>query len=219
MEDLRLVSVVATLFEDPDERIRADACYAARKNWDSSFAPKVIQLLSDHETRVRYAACNCLTTHAGDSARHVPDYRRLLAAKGAASLSAISLLRFHHAEIPKTALLPLLSSHDACTIETALWGQEFELDEISPLLTNSLAVARYRGLTILLQKHDKAAIDHMVSMLRDPHEGICWIVRQNLRRMTGLKLGPDPAAWEKWWADNRETFMPAPAARPAFQGK
>jgi hypothetical protein len=56
--------------------------------------------------------------------------------------------------------------------------------------------------------NDKPAVERMVSMLHDSSEAICWRVRSNLRRATGQKLGADPAAYEKWWAENKDTFTP-----------
>jgi hypothetical protein len=85
--------------------------------------------------------------------------------------------------------------------------------EIAPALTNSLPHARLAALGALLRISDKAAVDYTVSCLRDPNEAIRWMVRSNLRRLTGQKLGAVPASWEKWWAENRETFTPLPSGR------
>lgn len=82
------------------------------------------------------------------------------------------------------------------------------LNEVEPLLTNSLVMARLMGLKTLVQIGDKDAVNRIVAMLRDPDEGVRWLVRARLRRLTGQKLGPDPAAWEKWWAENKEDFAP-----------
>jgi hypothetical protein len=82
------------------------------------------------------------------------------------------------------------------------------LNEIEPLLTNSLASARMMGLGALDQIGNKDAVDRIFAMLYDPNEGVRWNVRAGLRRLTGQKLGPDPAAWEKWWAENNKDFTP-----------
>src|SRR6266550_3600358 len=47
MADPRLVAPLTELLGDADARIRTKACESARKNWDSAFAPRVVQLLSD----------------------------------------------------------------------------------------------------------------------------------------------------------------------------
>ena len=206
------------MLTDADARIRASACQAAGSNWDSAFAPRLVQLLSDQDPAVCWAACNCLQAHPAESTNHLTTYEEMVAEGGATALPAMKLLMLPHVEVPKAALVPLMASPEYCTARTAEWllrDRKLDLDEISPLLTNSLPRARYQGLVALIRLGDKLAIDRMVSMLRDPHEGLRWIVRTNLRRLSGEKLGADPAAWEKWWAENRETFTPAPPRRTA----
>jgi hypothetical protein len=95
--------------------------------------------------------------------------------------------------------------------------QNLDPSELAPLLTNSLPQSRILGLGALARSSDKAAIDRIVSMLRDPNEAVRWVVRSNLRRITGQKLGADPAAWEKWWAENKETFTPPPPGRAGLR--
>lgn len=219
MADSRLVAALPTLLDDPDSPIRAAACYAARTNWDSAFAPTVVRLLSDKGVRVRSAAYTCLLSHPEASTNYIPEYRRLLAESGPASLSAMLLLRFHGVKLSNPEIEPLLSSNDPCTVEMATWGRDPGVNDISRLLTNSLPMARLKGLVALLQIGDQTAMDRLVSMLRDPNEGIRWVVRQNLRRLTGLRLGPDAATWEKWWAENRETFAPKPVVPHTSQRK
>jgi hypothetical protein len=53
-------------------------------------------------------------------------------------------------------------------------------------------------------------------MLRDPDEVIRWNVRASLRQLSGQILGPDPAAYEKWWAENKKDFKPPPSESPGF---
>jgi hypothetical protein len=222
MADPRLVAPLAGLLEDPDARIRAKACKAAQANWDSAFAPHLVQLLSDKEAGVRWAACSCLQAHPPESTNNISAYRKMVEDGGGAALPAMALLNHHHVQLPKASFDHLLSSTDPCMITAAVgnlrFQQKLELDEISLLLTNSLPMARRWGL-ILLRPDDQAAIDRIVSMLRDPNEGLRWMARNNLRRISGQKLGADPAAWEKWWAENRETFTPASTAHPTLEKK
>jgi HEAT repeat protein len=84
------------------------------------------------------------------------------------------------------------------------------VEELSPLMTNSLPMARMMALGVLARIGDRAAVEAIVSMLRDPHETIRWRVRSTLRHLTGQKLGADPAAYEKWWAENKGTYVPRP---------
>jgi hypothetical protein len=59
----------------------------------------------------------------------------------------------------------------------------------------------------------RVGVEPLVSSLRDPDEAIRLMVRPYLRRLTGQKLGVDPATWEKWWAENKEIFTPRPTER------
>jgi hypothetical protein len=77
-------------------------------------------------------------------------------------------------------------------------------------MTNSLPMARMIALGVLGQMGDNSAVERMVSMLHDPNEAIRWRARHNLRQVTGEKLGADPADYEKWWAENKETCTPKP---------
>ena len=90
--------------------------------------------------------------------------------------------------------------------------KDITLDELNPLMTNSLPMARMMALGVLGRMSDRPAVERMVSMLHDPNEAIRWRVRSNLRRATGQKLGADPDAYEKWWAENKDTFTPQPTS-------
>jgi len=217
MADPRLVAPLTDLLGDTDPRIRTKACESARVNWDSAFAPRVVQLLSDKEARVRSAACQCLEAHPAESASNIAVYLKMVEDGSVPASAALYLLRCHGVRLPKATLVRVMSSTDPYTITLALESlgpRNLELNELSPLLTNSLPMARSRGLSALLQIGDKAAMDRIVSMLRDPNDGLRWAVRNHLRRLSGKKLGADPATWEKWWAENRETFTPRPVWRP-----
>jgi hypothetical protein len=50
------------------------------------------------------------------------------------------------------------------------------------------------GFGALTRIGDKAAVDRLVASLRVPNESIRWLVRSNLRRLPGQKIGADPAA-------------------------
>jgi hypothetical protein len=217
MADPRVVAPLARLLQDPDPRIRASACSAAVTNWDSAFAPRVVELLSDPDPYVSSAAAGCLHAHPAESANYIGVYRKLAERGGPEAVFAIHLLWNHGVHLPTSSLVPLLASGEYCTVHTALFDlrdRRLSLDEISTLLTNSLTSVRLQGLTALLQRGDIPAMDRIVSMLRDPDEALRWTVRTNLRRLSGKKLGADPAAWEKWWNENRKTFSPVPAVRP-----
>jgi len=112
--------------------------------------------------------------------------------------------------IAREQLVQLLSYTNLPIVSVAFnqLRKDITLDEVTPLMTNSLPMARMIALGSLARIGDKPAVERMVSMLHDPNEAIRWRVRSNLRQATGQKLGADPAAYEKWWAENKETFTP-----------
>ena len=69
-------------------------------------------------------------------------------------------------------------------------------------------MARLMGLGELTRIGDKSAIDRIIAMMRDPHESVSWRARAVFRSLTGQTLGPDPAAYEKWWVQNRDNYIP-----------
>ena len=211
MEDARLTAAVPGLLVDADARTRRDACLAAGMNWDASFAPRLLELLSDPSGEVRGAATGCLKEHR--DASQIPVYRKIVEQDGLPAASAINLLG--RDDFSREQLVHLFSSTNLGVVSTAfamLRRQNLELNEIEPLLTNSLGLARMMGLRALTQIGDKAAVERIVAMLQDPNEVVRWGVRARLRLLSGQKLGPDPAAYEKWWAENKNDFTPAPSS-------
>jgi hypothetical protein len=216
MKDARLAAAVPGLLKDADARTRRDACFASEANWNAAFASRLLELLGDPEEEVRSAACQCLLTHRDDS--QIPVYRKMVEEDGPAAAKAITLLLDY--KFSREQLVHLFSSTNLPVVSSAftrLRRQNLELKEIEPLLTNSLVMARMMGLGALVQIGDKGAVDRMVAMLRDPDETVRWHVRARLRLLTGQKLGPDPAAYEKWWAQNKNDFTPPPPAGPGLE--
>jgi hypothetical protein len=214
LQDARLVGLIPALARDTNPRVRAAACQAAAQNWDARFASLLTESLRDPSSEVRVAALESLRRHASDAESQVPVYEQMLAEDGVAAPSAIMLLgSLGHAPFSREQLIHLLSSTNLPVVSTAFTQlrRNLERDELEPLLTNSLSVARLMGLGELTRIGDKAAVDRIVFMLHDPNETVRWRVRSSLRRLSDQKLGADPAAWEKWWAGNRDTFTPQPS--------
>ena len=218
MKDARLTAALPKLLEDADARTRRDACYAAGMNWDAAFAPRLEQLLGDDDGSVRWAALRCLREHKDSS--QIPAYRKMVEQDGLAAYDAILLQGVD--DFSREQLVRLFSSTNLPVVSTAftkLRYQDLQLNEIAPLLTNSLVMARMMGLGALVQIGDKEAVDRIVAMLRDPNEAVRWHVRARLRRLTGQKLGPDPATWEKWWAQNKDSYTPPPPSGPGLKSR
>jgi hypothetical protein len=206
MEDARLAAAVPGLLADADPRNRRDGCYVARANWDPAFGPRVAELLGDSDEEVSSAAIQCLSGHVERSM--FPVYRKMIAEDLPGASNAIHLT---WEEFTSDQLIHCLASTNQDVADFAFGKLRYKnltLNEIEPLLTNPLVSARMMGLGALFQIADKDAVDRIFAMLRDPDEGVRWNVRARLRGLTGQKLGPDPAAWEKWWAENKKDFIP-----------
>jgi HEAT repeat protein len=219
--DSRLVAPLLHLLSDDDARIRELACNAAAANWDPVFVPRLTDLLRDSDEQVREAALFSLRPHEADLTAQLPAYRKMVEEDGPAAPKAMMLLSARRdAAFTREQLLRLMSSTNLPVVSMAvrrLREENLDPSELAPLLTNSLPQVRMLGLGALLRTGDKAAVERIVSMLRDPNEAIRWLVRSNLRRLTGQKLGADPVAWEKWWAENKETFAPPPPGRAGLR--
>ncbi len=217
LKDPRLAAALPALFDDPDPRIRAAACRAATGNWDRSFAPRLAQLLSDPDSRVGWAACEPLQFHREDCAQNIPLYQKLAEEKGVAIYPAMRLLHAHQLPAPTASVVALLITNEGVPMQEAQWflrGRKVPLDEIMALLTSRSPALRADGLIFLLGLRDRPGTAQIVAMLRDPDEAVRSQARRFLRMLSGQELGPEPEAWEKWWAQNKDTFTPVPRPQP-----
>jgi len=219
--DSHLATPLLKLLGDDDARIRQKACEAVAANWDPIFAPQLTPLLRDSDNAVREAAFGCLRMHAADLNAQRVALRKMIEEDGPAASKAIAVLPTSQ-DVPMTReqLVRLFSSTNLPVVATAfsqLRYQNLTLNELAPLLASPLPHARLMGLNALASIGDKAAVDRFVASLQDPNEAIRWMVRSRLRLLTGQKIGADPAAWERWWAENKDTFTPQPAGRAGFR--
>jgi HEAT repeat protein len=199
------VEIIMSLLGDPDPHTRARAAEAAGKNWNLRFVPLLLQLFSDNDPNVRRAAGTAIARN--QDKRLYAICQKMLHENGPAAPAAFIAVAYLGPS--RSELLPLLSSTNQELLNEVLPRlSPLSLDELPPLLTNSLAMARQIGLDELGRIPDNAAVDRIVSMLPDPDETVRWRVRATLRRVSGQNLGPDPAAYQKWWAENKDTFTP-----------
>ena len=218
MKDARLAAAIPGLLEDADARIRWYACQTARLYWDAAFAPRLRELLGDEDDRVRSYARDCLGEHLAES--QIPVYRKIVEEDGPAASEAFNLLRDY--KFSREQLVHFFSSTNVSVVSTAflhLRDQKLnlKLNELEPILTNSQVEARMIGLRPLALIGNKEAVDRLVALLHDPNEVFRWMVRARLHWLTGQSLGSDPAAWEKWWAENKNDFTPLTPSGPPFE--
>jgi Uncharacterized protein conserved in bacteria (DUF2330)/HEAT repeats len=214
MSDPQFVEPLLKLMKDKDAKIRIRVCYASYNNWNDRFVNPLLRLIRDPEPGVASAAQYCLRNHMRDINVDPTILQQMLAEDGPPSMFAVQMMGTHGRELPREQLVRCLSYTNLPTVSMAFnyLRKDITLDEVTPLMTNSLPIARMIALGSLARIGDKAAVERMVSMLHDPNEAIRWRVRSDLRRATGQKLGADPDAYEKWWAENKETFTPRPTS-------
>lgn len=205
MEDPRLGTAAASLLADEKPQTREFACYTMGQNWTDADAPQLVKMLSDPSDEVRRAAGFILQRHPNPSL--APTYRKIIADDTVAAGQAINLVNTQ--EYSRAELVRLFTSTNLPVLSTAFTRLRYSLtvDELAPLLTNSMTMARLMALGELTGICSKEATDRIVTLLRDPNEIVRYRARAALRSLTGQKLGADPAAYEKWWKENRETCV------------
>jgi hypothetical protein len=212
--DPRFVEPILKAAQDGDPGLRIKACQATHQNWNETFVVPLLRLCRDPDPGVAHAAYLCLRARAGDLGLDSATLPKLLNEDTLACTIALEFMRLHRQPVSREQLLHLLSYTNLPTVGMAYAEirQSFTLSELSPLITNPLPMARLLALGALRRIGDKPAVDLIISMLHDPNEANRWRVRSCLRQLTGQKLGADPAAYEKWWAENRATYTPKPPA-------
>jgi HEAT repeat protein len=209
ISDPQFVAPVLKMMEDKDPGARKGACYASQNNWNERFMEPLMRRLCDSDRGVASAAQYCMRQHIRDVTLDSGSLRKMLAEDSPASLVALQVLQTR-GEISRADLVRLFSSTNLSVVSSGFTPLRYKLqvEELTPLMTNSLPMARLMALGVLTRMADKPAVERIVSMLHDPNEVVRWRVRSAFRRLTGQKLGADPAAYEKWWAENKDTYVP-----------
>jgi HEAT repeat protein len=181
----------------------------AENDWDPVFAPEMVRLLGDPYIGVQTTAQLSLRAQQRFPSM-VPTLKKLISEDAPGAPGAIFILE--QEPFSRSEVLRMLSSTNLAVLKFAIsqLSRTESVDELKPILTNSLPTARYLGLEELARMRNKPAIDRIVAMLRDPNEGIRWTARADFRVITKQMLGADPAKYEQWWVENRESFTPAP---------
>lgn len=219
-DDMRtpsVIPIIPVLLTNPDPYIRRSACWLAGDNWQDKFAPQLVELLRDSDAEVRHRAASDLRNPDRLDASNIPMLKEMVDKDSPGAAEAINFLDVE--SYPRPERIHFLSSTNLPVVARAFTGlrHTLTLDELAPLLTNSLPMARMMALGELSGMRDEPAIDRMIGMLHDPNQAIRWNVRSRLRQLTGQKLGPEPAAYEKWWKENKSTY--APPVRAGFGGE
>jgi HEAT repeat protein len=214
MKDPKFVQPLLKLTSDNDPKARLRACYASEKNFDPKFVEPLLRLLHEPGLAIAREARECLWKHRDEFSIDAAVLEAMLKEDGCSSMFALQMMRIHERDIPRGQLVRLLGYTYLPTVSIAfnVLRSDIKLDEVRPLMTNSLPMARFMALGTLRKMADKPAVDRIVSMLHDPNEALRWRVRSTLRQLTGQKLGANPMDYEKWWSENRESYKPQSAA-------
>ena len=218
MEFPQLAEALAPLFHDAEPEVRMDAAVAAGQAWRPEFATSLIGLMQDEDQNVRQAAGMALSRNSQKMAEP-PD--ALLTMLRDTNLevraNALQALANSPVVIPRELLVPLLNSTNVRAMGLAVSRLERDgmtTEDLMPLLHSSVARSRQIGLGILQRLGDKQTIGLVIPFLRDPDAGVQRQAGMILRQFSGQTIPADqPAQWEQWWADNKNTFQLADATK------
>jgi hypothetical protein len=217
INDPRFVEPLINLLGSDDPLTKVRACNALGSNWDPRLEKPLWRLLYDPELGVARIAQYCLRQHRDSLDLDSEMLRGVLSENGPAAFVALEILQTR-GEITDDQLKGLLSSTNLPVVSIAFnrLRDKVQVDDLAPLVTNSIPVVRLMALGALTRIADKPAVERIVSLLHDPNEVIRWRVRSALRRLTGQALGADPDAYEKWWAENKAGYARSRAqSRPS----
>ena len=125
--------------------------------------------------------------------------------------NALQALASSPVKIPRELIVPLLNSTNVRAMSLAVSRLERDgmtTEDLMPLLHSSVARSRQIGLGILQRLGDKQTIGLVIPLLQDPDAGVQRQAGMILRQFSGQTIPADqPAQWEQWWANNKNTFQ------------
>ena len=196
--DSRLATPLLKLLSDDDARIRELAGNAAAANWDTVFVPRLTDLLRDSDEQVREAALFSLRQHEADLTAQLPAYRKMVEEDGPAAPKAMMLLSARRDDaFTREQLLRLLFSPTCRSLDG---GRKVARTVPSTQRVAQLLQTRCPSracwvsapwLAVAKRRPSTASSPCCGTPMR-PSAGWCAPI---FRRITGQKLGADPAAW------------------------
>ncbi len=184
-------------------------------SWVSARASELAGMLDDPEPTVRNSAGVLLSRYPDSNSALAATYKKIVISQAEGAQTAFGLIPTN--QISKDDWRDFLNTTNASMILEVmrrLKSTRPTVDAYYPLTTNSVQFARLLCLREISEANNSAAMDMLVSMLHDPDETVRWRVRQTFRKLTGQKLGADPAVYEKWWADFKDAWKPIPRRDP-----
>jgi HEAT repeat protein len=213
VQDPRVLDYLPVLFKDPEAEVRMDAAIAAGGNWNPKFAEPLINLLRDENESVQHAAVFALKRNYQGKSQNLPALLSMLKNTNLMiRASALEVISDPNAPIAREDVLPLLSSTNMRVVSIALARLEqvgISYDELAPLLRSDSMLARLTGLSVLQRlDNDKAAIEMILPLLRDPEQRVRGRAWKLLEKLSGQEIPADqPDQWEKWWLENKSALI------------
>jgi hypothetical protein len=201
--DERLIDPLIALFRDSYPQIRQQAAQWLSLHEPTNRAPVYVALLHDPDLEVRACALHVLL-RSGQNTISRPDLLHLLGDPRIDVVTgALSLLQGRQA-----SGWAYSSGGVSSRLPALREGTQLTSAEAAPLTTNLLIMARLMGLKILDQNADAEAVALTLPLLRDKSSVVRNRASALLQTVTGQDIAPtEPAAWEKWWAANKDTFV------------
>lgn len=211
-EDPRVLACVPALFHDPEWEVRMTAAAAAGDRWNPQYAGPLIQLLRDENAGVAQAATFALKRNFQGRSKNLPALQALLHDNNlAVRANAVDVITAAGVPVDRADVLSLLDDPDMRAVSLAisqLRSAGVSYQELTPLLLNSLTMARLAGLILFGELGDKASIGAIIPLLRDPEPLVRSRAWALLKTLSGEEIPQaQPDQWARWWAENRLPFL------------
>jgi len=216
--DPGLLACLPALFKDPEWEVRMDAAAAAGENWNPQYAGPLINLLQDKNVQVQQEAVSALRRKLQGRVASLPALQKLLADDNlAVRANAVEVISTAGTPVPKADLLPLLGVPDMRAVSLAisqLRATGLSHEDLTPLLHNSLTMARLAGLQLFRELGDKDSIGDLIPLLRDPEPRVQSRAWALLKTLSGEQIPQaQPDQWAQWWARNKNPVLIAEYTR------
>jgi hypothetical protein len=211
----KLAKLLPALLEDSNPEARLHALNVVAASGNRAVMDQVFGLLRDDNAEVSDAAERCLLGQHEEIAKRLPLLREMLKEENSNAQTAALRLMLHSGVTPaREELLPLFSvpRMEVAGVAATLLdrnGGRVTCPEAKPLLENSLWAVRLSGLLILYNNMNSDSVELALPLLRDKEDYLRARARDMLADMTGQDFSVEASGqWEKWWAENKTTFVP-----------
>lgn len=210
-----ILSRLPSLFKDKDPEVRLHAIGAAGESGSPRFFDAALELLRDDNSEVANAAVGYLRLQRYEAAKRIPLLHQMLKDTNVVvQMAGLRLLFLVRVKLPREELLPLFS---APRMEVA--GLAYQIlkpdgvspSEAKPLLQNPAWMVRLLGLRVLNEDCNNESVELAMPLLREKEPFMRERTCALLTLLTGQNIPADqPERWEKWWSENKATFVVDP---------